>query len=348
MQLRKSTSIVWLDNLKILATISVVFLHVSSPLLYNFEGKEDLNWWIGNIYDGTVRFCVPVFIMLTGSLMLSKDYDLNDFLKIKLMRIIIPFLFWSAIYILYGLVSKFLTNGHLTFSSIFDYCLSSFIHGSAYHLWYIYMIIGIYLFIPIISKWTKNCSENEILYFLIIWVISIFISQPIISKYTPNLNLSYFSGFIGYLVLGHYMSLKKLNEYKNINQISVFMFVCGSFISIYGTYLLSSYSGHFVKDLYGYLTLNVLMSSIGIFIFFKQMKATNSKITFLSNLISKYSFGIYLVHVLVLMILNKIGMNGLFINPILGIPITTISCLTISVFIAKVLDKLSFSKYIIG
>ena len=112
MQLKKINTIVWIDNLRILATISVIFLHVSSPLLYNFEGKEDLNWWTGNIYDGTVRFCVPVFVMLTGSLMLSKDYDLNDFLKIKLMRIIIPFLFWSVIYILYGLVSKFLIEGY--------------------------------------------------------------------------------------------------------------------------------------------------------------------------------------------------------------------------------------------
>lgn len=349
MQLNKSNNIAWIDNLRVLATICVVFIHVSSPLLYRFEGKPDLNWWIGNIYDGTVRFCVPVFIMITGSLMLSKDYALNEFIKIKMMRIIIPFIFWSTIYLAYGLISKFFNEGYLTFSSILEYSLNSFVFGSSYHLWYIYMIIGIYLFIPIISKWTKNCSENQILYFLFIWVISIIISQPSIQAYMPKFNLTYFSGFIGYLILGYYLSIKKLNECKNINYFSLFLFLIGNAITIYGTYLLSSNKGHFVGDLYRYLTLNVLMSSVGIFVFFKQVNTTNNKtIALISSLISRFSFGIYLVHVLVLMLLNKIGMSGNFINPVIGIPVTTIICLIISVFIINVLDKLSFSKYIIG
>lgn len=71
----------WLDNIRAVSTIAVVILHVAAPILYKYGEITEENWNIGNFYDGMVRFCVPVFFMLSGALLLSKDYELSYFLK---------------------------------------------------------------------------------------------------------------------------------------------------------------------------------------------------------------------------------------------------------------------------
>lgn len=341
-----NNNIAWIDNLRVLATISVVFLHVSCPLVYNFGSNS--NWWCGNIYDSIMRFCVPIFVMITGALLLPKEYDLIHYLKSKVSRIIFPFLFWSFVYLLFNLFVKMIKGENLVQMDTFKFVLHNIKNGSSFHLWYIYMIIGIYLLIPIISKHIKICTENEILYFLIIWVITIILSIPFIEKYAPNFNLNYFSGYLGYLILGYYLSIKKFDNLKRTNFISVFMFIIGTLITIFGTYFLSLRNGFYSDFFYKYLTINVLFSAIGVFVFVKNLEIKNTRIIKIRNFISKYSYGIFLVHMIVLIIINQIGLNISLINPFIGIPLISILCLVISTFTVHYMNKLPLGKYYAG
>ncbi|POR16914.1 hypothetical protein BWK58_15200, partial [Flavobacterium columnare] len=89
----------WITSLRVLATFSVIFLHTSAEILYQYGKTSNANWWIGNIYDSSVRFCVPIFLMISGALILSKDYkNITEYLKKRVLRIIFPFLFWSIVY----------------------------------------------------------------------------------------------------------------------------------------------------------------------------------------------------------------------------------------------------------
>ena len=90
------------------------------------------------------------------------------------------------------------------------------------------------------------------------------------------------------------------------------------------------------------------MVSVGIFLFFKNYQFTNDRLILGINFISKYSYGIYLVHVLILIFLSKIGLNNKLFNPILSIPLITFLCLTISGSIVFLLNKIPFGKYISG
>jgi len=91
----------WIDNLRVLATISVIFLHVSASVTAKFGSISFITWTIGNIYNSSVRFCVPIFVMITGALLLPKDYEISDFLKKKFIRVVLPFVFWGIIYLLF-------------------------------------------------------------------------------------------------------------------------------------------------------------------------------------------------------------------------------------------------------
>jgi surface polysaccharide O-acyltransferase-like enzyme len=342
---KKDTS--WLDNLRVVATISVIFLHVAAPFLYKFGKIGSFDWWTANVYDSLVRFCVPVFVMITGALLLPKDYQLEDYLKKRVTRIILPFLFWILIYLIH--VLSLLKNGFkLPFLEILTIGSTKFAYKTTYHFWYIYMIIGIYLFIPILSKWVKRATEKEILYFLLLWVVAIIIAQPLFSTYIPDFNLKYFSGFVGYIVLGYYLSIRNFEKVKNIRIISFLIFTTGVLLTIFGTYFLSKYNGRFIIDLYTYFSPNVVIAAVGLFLFFKQTNLTNPKLKIVRKFINKHSFGIYFVHILVLFYLNKFGINGAVFGPILGIPITTIVCLAVSSLIIYLLKKLPFGDKFAG
>ncbi|MEJ6979287.1 acyltransferase family protein [Pedobacter sp. P351] len=336
----------WADNLRAFATISVILLHVSAPILYQYGTIPNRDWWIGNFVDSSVRFCVPVFLMLSGALILPKTYELGVFFRKRISRIFLPFVFWSFIYILYNLISK--KHGvNLNTVELIQYILIQFRKGASYHLWYIYMIIGIYLFIPIISKWIVNSTKKEISYYIVIWFIVILISLPFLTKIKPEIDLRYFSGFLGYPILGFLLATTRFPE-KKIKLLSFFLFLTGISITIIGTYLLTKSNGRFYGGFYSFLSPNVIVASTGVFLFLKHFNFKNEWFTNLTKFISKYSYGIYLAHVFVLIHLSKIGISWSFINPLIGIPLTTLLCLIISSIITFLINRSRYGTYISG
>jgi surface polysaccharide O-acyltransferase-like enzyme len=335
----------WADDLRAFATIAVILLHVSAPVVFRYGVVSNRDWWIANVIDSSVRFCVPVFLMLTGALILPRTYELADFLKKRMSRIVLPFVFWSLIYILYNLTTKRL-GANLDAFGLSKYILTQFKNGASYHLWYIYMICGIYLFIPVISKWIVNSTKNEISYYIIIWFIVILINLPFLIGIKPKLDLSYFSGFLGYPILGCLLSIKFTD--KKIKFVSLLLFLAGISITVIGTYLVTNHNGRFYGGFYSFLSPNVIITSIGLFLFLKHSDFKNEAFTNLRKFISKYSYGIYLSHVFVLTLLSKIGISWAFINPLVGIPVTSVLCLIISSGITYLINRGRYGRYISG
>ena len=89
----------WINNAKIIAAFAVIMLHISSYFLYN--SYLDFNWWTANLFDSSARWCVPVFVMISGYLLLSpeKNYTTLDFYKKRINRIIIPLIFWTVFFL---------------------------------------------------------------------------------------------------------------------------------------------------------------------------------------------------------------------------------------------------------
>jgi surface polysaccharide O-acyltransferase-like enzyme len=343
---------IWIDNIRLIATIAVIAVHVATPpvfTLYDPHSATNMVWWIGNVYDSFFRICVPLFVMITGSLLLPQQIGFCDFLKKRLSRILLPFLFWAAVYIAYNLAITIRDSGMQVFSYFFHWLLPQIVKGPAPHLWYIYMIIGIYLFIPIIKPWVTTASNKAILFFLGIWVVTIIAGQQkLVGTETP-LDMRYFSGYIGYLILGYFLSERLVITLK-IRNIAVLLLVIGYVTTLLGTYYITKSHGSFVHSFYEYLTVNVLLSSAGAFIVIKNTPAKNSDPIFyqLRQLISRYGYGIYLGHLLILNIMAFFKINYSLITPILGIPLCTLICLAITCIMVFAINKLPFGKYISG
>ena len=333
---------IWFDVVRAISTISVIVLHVAAPILHEYGKVPEAIWNIGNFYDGTVRFCVPVFFMLSGALLLSKDYELGYFLKNRFWRIIPPLIFWSLIYIVYDHV--LVGEEELTYTGFFEIMGKGLLSGSQVHLWFVYTLLGLYLFIPILRKWIRASNNHEVLYFIILWVGTIIYSLPYFSTYLPDIPLTNFAGYIGYLVLGYYLSNMTIGQ----KYIPILLIVVGVGTTIYGTHYLAHVNNEFHGFFYGYLTPNVLLSAMGVFLVLKDLEIKSSRIRQVFLFLSDHSFGIYLVHILILNLLGLIGINWQFANPIISIPVTSAACLVTSSLTIYLLRKVKYASYISG
>ena len=340
----------WIDSLRVSATLAVIFVHVNGDILYQYGSISNLDWWTGNVYGSCLRFCVPIFLMISGALILPKSYkSLGEYLKKRVLRILFPFLFWSIIYVARLIFIKLNQGEYMTFTENLKFiCDKLFMSSASVHLWYIYLIIGLYLFFPIIGKWINNSSKREIEYFIGIWFITLFLPIPLVKDFIPHIELSYFSGYIGFPILGYYLT--KFNfEFNQKKLIYILLILTGFLITLFGTYFDSERRGHFeLMAFYNYRSPNVALLSIGIFLLFKDFVQCSAKTSSVILFFSKYSYGTYLIHVLVLVILSKVGFTYSFIHPIIGMPVTSVLCLIISTIMIWGVNKLPFGKYISG
>ncbi len=339
---------VWIDDIRVVATLAVIVIHVATQSVFTQYNVNNLAWWVGNVYDSFCRFCVPVFVMISGALLLPQGMSLGQFLQKRLNRILLPFLFWSMVYIMFDLVLK-VRDEHGSLPNLSSWLFRHLAEGAAPHLWYVYMLAGLYLFIPIIQPWVANASNKAILFFLLIWFLTVIFGQQEEIKVNSPLDIRYFSGYVGYLILGYFIAHRAVVR-STVLWGAVLLFITGAVVTAWGTYISTAQKGAISHEYYEYLTVNVVLASVGIFILFKAIGTGRSfkEPGAVSKFIGRYGYGIYLSHLLVLSILAHFGINYSLITPVVGIPLTSVICLVISAAIVYIINKLPYGRYISG
>ena len=324
-----------------MSTLAVIIIHVSAGGVMTLN-IDSVNWFVSNFYDSLSRFCVPMFFVISGALLLSKDYKLKDFFRKRLIRILPPLFFWTVVYFIYHNQNYILTS--FEFIPFLEKLIRAFLYGAEYHLWFVYTLIGLYLSVPILRNWLKNSSDIYVVYFLAIWFFSTLYRIPGFVIYLPKIDVLNFSGYLGYMVLGYFLfntSFKGTFKY-------LLLFIVSIGITVLGTYYFSLRQGFFYEYFYDYLSVNIIIACASLFLFFKNKKIRVKGLDDIVLVISKYSFGVYLIHALILELLVNLKIDMFIINPVLSIPLVSVFCLIISLGIIIVLNKLPFGKYISG
>lgn len=343
----------WINNLRIIALFAVIILHASSPLLGGYGKVPKQQWLIADFYNALTRFAVPVFVMITGALLLGRDEDVITFLKKRLSRVVVPFLFWSLVYVAYAYYNEdilYTGNSWITVKQI----LHQLKFGASYHLWYVYMLIGMYLIIPILSKFMRNATERDMIYFLVIWLMVMLLTQPYMMRYNPQIDTRYFGGYIGYLVLGYYLANKSFTMPKIALWMAV-LFIVSVAVITFGTAGLFHHYNGISTLMYEPLSWPVVVLSSGMFLWVRFAKVTvPGWLITTRDFIGKYNYGIYLAHALFLTLLDAPELFGFSLsyksfNPLLSIPLTALVCFSLSLLLVYLINKLPWvGKYISG
>lgn len=298
----------WPDRLRNLATLMVIIIHVAAPVAHSGGDLNSAWWWYGNFWNSLTRAGVPLFVMLSGFLLLSKDYDLGDFLKRRFSRVVVPALFWMAVYSIYNHI-------RLGAPATLKDALLGVVTGPVHiHLWFIYLIIGLYLIYPILRPWVRTASERDFLYFFAMCAFCTW-GMKIAWTFFGVGNGIYFELFTnncGYFVLGYYLGTRhlkfevwglKLRDAEPApptpnSKLPIFLILFGTLTTMFGTYWLNigQPDAPFQVYFYDYLTPNVGLAAIGWFLLAKN--AFNSRpLLPIEQDFSAASFGIYFAHI---------------------------------------------------
>ena len=332
--------IAYFDVLRILATFAVIVLHLSAQHWADTDVYSRA-WQAFNLYDSAVRWAVPVFVMISGALFLGRDVSISSILKKNVARIATVFLFWSGCYALVDLIFR-----HAPLSVV----LSQLITGH-YHLWFLYMIVGLYLLIPLLRPIVQN--ETLMRYFLLLAFLFTFL-LPQLALFTSFVSheastvirtvimysYCFFPlGFTIYFVGGYYLSRRNFSRREEI--VLYCVGIAALLFSIIAPAVLSRAQGAPNATFYNYNDLNVLCTSVPIFVFAKQhlnFPRMGEKAYALLRKLSKYSFGVYLVHPMVIELLQHFGIDTFSCNAFFSVPLLAIFVFAASTAISALLN----------
>ena len=321
---------VWLDFLRVTACFMVLVVHSTEPFYLGGEGGLILTptdaFWVA-VFEGICRCCVPVFLIASSYLQFPLHYPAGEFFKRRAVRILVPMLIWTLVYALaWGEPVQNLKGLLLNFNY------------AAGHLWFVYMLVGVYLLMPLLSPWAQKVSRKELSVYLGIWIFTTFIPSiraavggeaPLIqaadglpaaalyplwgeASWNPFGTFYYVSGFVGYLLWGLYIR-KFMENTPRVARLGWVMFLLG-FLSIVSGLLFqfSETPGGF--PLSGNLALAVhweapilfcgfpvLLTALGLVLVFRRIDGGES--FFYRRIIlplSQAGYGMYLIHMLVL------------------------------------------------
>lgn len=364
--------IVFVDYVRMIACFLVMLVHASenfygadsSGLAGNMSmlANEANRFWVA-FYDGFLgRISVPLFMIVSAFLLvpMKPGQTMGEFYKRRFKRILPPMIIFMLLYTFLPL----LWGGMTWEQSLNDLKTIPFNFPSmAGHLWFMYPLISIYLIIPVVSPWLEKASAKDELIFLGIFGFSTLI--PWLHRFvSPELwgecfwngfsMLWYCSGYLGYLVMAHYIRFHLNWERKKKLIVGAICFLVGAAFTGW-SFWMKGVPGQLIETpmlewSWEFCTPNVLLASFGAFLLFSciSVKKTPALVKSLSDL----SFGMYLMHLFFLAPIAKLVIGGNSAEPLipvwLAIPVIAVASYICCTITTKVLSYIPGAKWIVG
>jgi surface polysaccharide O-acyltransferase-like enzyme len=353
----KSQRNLGLDLLRVVATYMVMQIHTGEFYYIGSDGTV-LNtanaYWVGWL-NSLFRMCVPLFVMISGFFLFPIN-DERTFFRKRFSRVLIPFVVWCALYAFY-----FYFIGDITITAaLVDILKIPINFGTDIgHLWFVYMLLGIYLIAPVLSPWVRSASRRSMEVFLTLWALTL--TTPYIHLYFPQIwgecywnrtpMLYYFSGFMGYAIMASYIKRFLMRPSALHRMVGAALIVTGYAITA-GGFLHKLPLEHAVRDLeltWGFETINVAMMAVGLFLLFKNIQPADgtSACWKLISDISPRTYGMYLAHIMILNVVYAL-IDGHFGTTLVKLPLIALTTFATTYLIIRVLSLLPKSRWIVG
>ena len=322
---RHRETIGWIDALRVIAIVLVVVSHCCDHFTAMY-GVDEAGYNLGAFVGSLVRPCVPLFAMMTGVLLFPVKQDsLMGFYRKRIGRLLWPLAFWSIVlpmanFLAYNYVWTNPQNislvGPFNVDNLINH-LYTWVLNFNYDtipLWYLYMLIGIYMVLPIVSRWLETASNRDIRLLLYLWGFSLLV--PYIQYFAPLAGYQgnydntgilgvcswnafgsfyYVSGFLGYMILAHYLLRNPIRcSAARLAVITIPMFVVGFIVTFVGyTSMMSTQNWALIEMFWSFCGINVFMMTLPVYLWVERSQV---KVSPLVTRLAIMSFGVYLCH----------------------------------------------------
>lgn len=322
----------WLDFLRVTACFLVMTVHATEPFYLGGDGTLVLSgadaFWV-SVFEGLARCCVPLFVIASGYLQLPLKYPAGEFFRRRFVRVVVPMVIWTLVYAFaYGSPASSLKGLLLNFNY------------AAGHLWFVYMLLGLYLIMPVLSPWLEKVSRKELSLYLGLWVLTLCIPfvreaaggmAPMIyaadglpapalfplwgeASWNPFGLFYYVSGFVGYLLVGVFVK-RFVPEGRLVRAVGWTLFLLGFILVCFGFMQRIMASGSFPVEgsvelavaweaAIAFCGLPVALTALGLTLVYRSgSSSSGGSSVFYRHIVlplSTAGYGMYLMHMLVL------------------------------------------------
>jgi surface polysaccharide O-acyltransferase-like enzyme len=349
----KSERVLWAEGLRVAAMVAVVCVHVAAKEWYK-TGVATFDWKVLNFYDSLFRWCVPVFVMLSGMFMLDpvKPLPARTLFGKNLLRITIAFFFWSAVYVLNDIC---MAGKSWPWTPAFQAKLWENFFFGRYHLWFLFLIAGLYLVTPVLRA--VAADRRATTWFLALAAVFA-VLLPSLTRVPGTAGLLTFMrkltiqlplGYGGYYLAGYYLKNRELSG--RVRGWIYGLGVLGVVATVWGTDFLSIQQGKPDGILYGYLMPNVMLTSVAVFVFFRDRvgriewgERGRRLICWLAGNV----FGVYLVHDLFNQWFREYAFRSTSFHPVLAVPVLVLLISGLSLGVVVLIGRIPGArKYIL-
>jgi surface polysaccharide O-acyltransferase-like enzyme len=327
------------DTLRVISTYAVVWLHVSAPVVTNCHPIGTGVWWIGNAADAFSRWCVPIFVMMSGALLLSQssESDPLGFYRRRAVKLLVPLLFWSLFYI--GWTSY--QEGQV---DVYRAAKSVIAGYPYYHLWYLYMIIGLYAMTPFLSQLASG-SSPRLMVLLIVLCFSMASIDSLLSPFKKASAVTFVGlwlPYVAYYLAGHYLYIVQ----RAVSKIFLLTAALGSAacLALGAGVLYTTLGSKSLEIMYANLNPLVIIMSLAIYQFAVCSKGkpsdTGSRVTAAIQFMAPLTLGIYVIHPFWIDVLNHAGISGFTLHPSVGIIVTSLLAFGLSLISTIILRSI--------
>lgn len=359
--------VVFIDWLRVIACLMVMFVHSIEPFYLGGEGTEILNQtnalW-STLFDSALRASVPLFVMASSYLLFPVKQPTGRFLCRRFERVFIPFAVWTLVYVVITRIWYPESDEGLV-KLAFNF------YGMWGHLWFVYMLLGVYLIMPIVSPWIERVGKREEQAFLGLWLFTTLI--PFIREASITLTGSnefwgeanwnpfglfyYVSGFTGYLLLGHYVK-RWLTDWSWLRTLCTALPLWGIGYAITAGWFWQAmphdYPVEAPIDLavhmevgWGFCSFGVALTVMAYFLLIRKITASGIVYRGLILPLSKASYGTYLMHMAFL--IPYCGLYRPLMPTGLCILCTALSSFITASLVSMLLSKIPVvGKYVVG
>lgn len=295
---RRATA--WLDLVRVVAILAVVVIHVMAPVV---ETKTTAfgtgTWWLGDLADAAMRWSVPVFVMVSGALLLdpAKSVAVRPFYSRRLHRVGVPLVFWTGFYLCFRVVYQGdpMSAGQAT---------KDVVSGSPFlQLYFLFIIIGLYLLTPFLRVLIGAATRRMVVVFALVMLAMGVADQAItVLGHTGDPNaITRFVPYVGYYVAG--WVLRDITITRRRVTLAAAAFACSWVVIALGTWAVTDLVGWntTASYFYGYLSPPAAVMSVAAFVLLRAIgtrwkAVTDEPRARVVRTWSELSFGVYLVH----------------------------------------------------